>query len=464
MEFSRSLIAPALGLALLFLQGCTSWQVNQIAGQLPALGAEQALQKLDEVDAPARDRAQYLLNRGMLNFYVGDLAASRTDLAEAQRIMASLQATSVVENLASVSTNETLRSYTGTPTDQVLVHAMLALTYLCEGNLDGARVEILQSQVEMQRLAKQDSSSGQLSGVRFLAGIVYELQREWDDALISYRQAYQILQQRGQPVPMALQDSLLMLTRRMGLDEEHDKLSKTFARTYAPVAAGEGELFVLFFDGVVSSKHDARISVVAGDSPQMVTVVVPTYHPSHYMPRPITLQVNGERVSTQVIEDLEARARDDLSDEMTRIMATTTTRAVAKYNLVNNAQNKSDMAGLLANLATVVTEQADVRSWNMLPASIQVARVRVPAGAQVSAAPWVNETADPLLAAAKGLRAVLVLGELIKSPLGYPPVQAAGESSSSLSAQSESLQSSSSQSPLSQSPSSPPSSDAGASP
>lgn len=433
MGFSRSLIAPALGLALLFLQGCTSWQVNQIAGQLPALGAEQALQKLDKVDAPQRDRAQYLLNRGMLNFYVGDMAASRADLAEAQRIMAALQATSVVENLASVSTNETLRSYTGTPTDQVLVHAMLALTYLCQGDLDGARVEILQSQVEMQRLAKEDSSSGQLPSVRFLAGVVYELQREWDDALISYRQAYHILQQRGQPVPLALQDSLLLLTRRLGLDDEYDKLSKTFGRTPAPPAADEGELFVLFFDGVVSSKHDARLSVVAGDSAQLVTVVVPAYHPSGYIPRPVTVQVNGQRVSTQVIEDLEARARDDLSDEMTRIMATTTARAVAKYNIVNNAQNKSDMAGLLANLATVVTEQADVRSWNMLPASIQVARVRVPAGAQISAAPWVSETAEPLQAAADGRRAVLVLGELNQAPLGYPPVWTDDESTSSLS-------------------------------
>lgn len=427
MGISRSLKAPALWLALLFLQGCASWQVNQIAGQLPAMGAEQALQKLEKVDAPQRDRAQYLLNRGMLHFYVGDLASSRKDLTEAQSIMAALQATSVVENLASVSANETLRTYTGTPTDQVLVHAMLSLTYLCDGDLDGARVEILQSQVEMQRLAKEDSSSGQLPSVRFLAGVIYELNREWDSALISYRQAYEILQQRGQTIPLALQDALLELTGKQGLKDEQEKFSKMFARVLPPISAGEGELIVLFFDGVVSSKYDSRISVIAGDNAQFVTVVVPTYHPSNYRPRPITVEVNGARVSTQVIEDLEARARDDLSDDMTRIMATATTRAVAKYNMVNEAQNKSDMAGLIANLATAVTEQADVRSWNMLPASIQVARIRVPAGAQVSVAPWATDSAEPLQAAAQGRKAVLVLGELNKFPLGYPPVQDDGE-------------------------------------
>lgn len=425
MLISRSLLAPAIGLALLFLQGCTAWQVNQIAGQLPTLGATEALQQLDKIDPPERDRAQYLLNRGTLKFYLGELPDARTDLAEAQRIMAALQATSMVENLASVSANETLRSYTGTPTDLVLVHVMLALTYLCQGDLDGARVEILQSQVEMQRLAKADSSSGQLPSARFLAGMIYELNREWDNALISYRQAYGVLQQRGQPVPVALQDSLLLLTQRQGLKDEFEKLQKEFSRT--PLAPSAGELFVIYFDGVVSSKSEARVSVVAGENAQFISVVVPTYHPSRHMTRPLTLQVNGGHVATQVIEDLEARARDDLSDDMTRIMATATTRAVAKYNMVNEAQNKSDMAGLIANLATVVSEQADVRSWNMLPASIQIARVSVPAGGQITIPSWAGAQDAPLQAAAQGRKAVLVLGELSAAPLGYPAAPAAAE-------------------------------------
>lgn len=428
MLISRSLLAPAIGLALLFLHGCTAWQVNQIAGQLPALGAGKALEQLDKIEPPERDRAQYLLNRGTLKFYLGELHGARSDLAEAQRIMSALQATSVVENLASVSANETLRSYTGTPTDLVLVHVMLALTYLCQGDLDGARVEILQSQVEMQRLAKADSSSGQLPSARFLAGLIYELNREWDDALISYRQAYSILRQRGQPVPVALQDSLLLLTRRQGLKDELEQLQKEFSRTAPP--ASEGELFVIYFDGVVSSKSEARISVVAGENAQFVTVVVPRYYPVRHVVRPLTLQVNDGSVSTQVIEDLEARARDDLSDDMARIMATATARAVAKYNMVNEAQNKSGMAGLVANIATAVTEQADVRSWNMLPASIQVARVSVPVGAQITIPEWAGMQEAPLQAAAQGRKAVLVLGELSAAALGYPVAPAVAASSS----------------------------------
>lgn len=424
MNISRYLWAPTFGLALSFLQGCSAWQVNQIAGQLPAVGAAQALQQLEKVEPPERDRAQYLLNRGTLQFYLGELQASRTDLAEAQGIMAALQATSVSENLAAVSTNETLRSYTGTPTDQVMVHVLLALAFLGQGDLDGARVEILQSQVEMQRLATADSTSGQLAIARYLAGVIYELNREWDSALISYRQAWEILQQLEQPIPLALQDGLLQMTQRMGLKDEQEKFRKAFGHDAVLPAQGEGELFVLHLDGVVSSKQDARMSIVAGANAQLITLVVPTYPHVHYHPHFLTLTVNGHRISTEIIENLDERARADLEAELPTIMATTTARAVAKYNMVNEMQNRNGIAGLLANLVTAATEQADVRSWNMLPASIQVARIRVPSGAQVSTSSGNDAGLAPLQAAAAGRMAVLVTGEMA-APSGFPPVIAA---------------------------------------
>lgn len=417
----RNILAPALGLALLLVQGCSAWQVNRIADQLPVMGPQNALQELDKIEPPERDLAQYLLNRGTLKFYLGDLASSREDLAAAARIMESLQASSVTENLAAVSTNETLRSYTGTPTDQVMVHVLLALTYLCDGDLDGARVEILQSQVAMQRLAKADSTSGQLAVARFVAGVIYELNREWDDALISYRQAHGILTERNEPIPLALQDSLLLLTRRQGIKDEYKQFKKAFGRD-ADGAADQPEVFLIYLDGVVSTKTEARLSVVAGEHAQLISVVVPSYPPVRHISRPLQVQAGAQRQTTGVIENLDTRARDDLADEMATIMATTTARAVAKYNLVNEAQNKSELGGLLANIATIATEQADVRSWNMLPANVQIARLAVAEGATVQ----LPERAEPVpagvqLALSRGRDGVLVVSALSPVVLGYPP-------------------------------------------
>jgi hypothetical protein len=58
----------------------------------------------------------------------------------------------------------------------------------------------------------------------------------------------------------------------------------------------------------------------------------------------------------------------------------TLARILAKQQAVRAAQRDSELAGILANLATIFTEVADTRSWNMLPSSIQVMRTTLPAG------------------------------------------------------------------------------------
>lgn len=407
---------------LLALPGCVAWQFNDIAAQLPSLGASSALASLEKVQAPQRDRAQYLLNRGTLKFYIGDLAGSRADLSAAKDIMSALQATSMSESLAALSVNETLRSYAGTPTDQVMVHVLLALTYLCDDDLDGARVEILQSQVMMQRLAKADSSRGQLVAAHVVAGVIYELNREWDDALISYRHAYQVLTQRRQTIPISVQDSLLRLTQRQGLSDELAKFEKQFSRQLAARDADSGDLILFYLEGVVSSRHAERIAVVAGEESQLVTVAVPAYYDSRHYPDTLSLQIDAKSHQSRVIEDFEARAREDLDAEQAQILAAATVRAVAKYQMVKAAQEKGEMEGLFANLFTVASEQADVRSWNMLPATLQILRAPVPRNSTLQFSRAGLASAQALQPASRGETVVAVLSDLNPGLLlSFPP-------------------------------------------
>lgn len=386
MGVLRILAAPLLGLCLGFLQGCTSWQINELSSALPSAGPEVTLKKLEEIDPSDRDRAQYLLNRGTLKFYSGDLDGSRQDLEQAKAIMFSLDALSVSENFAALTTNETLRSYAGTPSEQVLVHAMLAQGYLFSGNLDGARVEMLQADVTMKRLGDGDSLTGQLASVRFLAGLIYEINGELDNAMISYRKAYQIVKARGSSIPDALATSLLNLSLRQNNDEEYGKYSSEFGRKAVLPKADEGEWIMYYHDGVVSNKKEARLSVFEPKLKTLISVVMPDYPPSRYYPRhlSIKLQNTNQQMRTEVIELIEARAREDLADNNAKAMAAATLRAVAKFQMVKEAQKSGgDLGGLLANIAGVLSEQADVRSWNMLPSSIQVARLVAPLNAQL---------------------------------------------------------------------------------
>jgi hypothetical protein len=71
------------------------------------------------------------------------------------------------------------------------------------------------------------------------------------------------------------------------------------------------------------------------------------------------------------------------------LVARTVARAAAKLALTRGIEDElrekddaaADLFALVGNLTAAVTEQADTRSWTLLPGTIEVARVRVPTGA-----------------------------------------------------------------------------------
>ncbi|MBL0709771.1 MAG: hypothetical protein JJV99_01960, partial [Colwellia sp.] len=189
----------SLLLYILVLSGCAvnNRTVSDISQQLKgSLSVEQALIKVQQIDYDDKDLAQHQLNIGYLQLLSGDFNGAIESLELAKRRMGSLQAVSVSENLSSATVNETLRSYTGWPTDRALVHGMMALAYLLNQDLMGARVEVLQANTLMQHLAESDDLLGQLAFVHYISGVVYELNNEADNALVSYRLAYNLLRDR----------------------------------------------------------------------------------------------------------------------------------------------------------------------------------------------------------------------------------------------------------------------------
>lgn len=365
------------GAVLLCVSGCTAWKLSQLAAELPASGPASTLARLQAIEPPSRDRAQYLLNSGLLKLYSGDFSGSQSDLEQAKQMMANLTATSITENLAAATTNETLRSYRGTATDRVLVHVALQLAYLLEGDLDGARVEALQADVTMRGF-EGDGSYGHYASARFLAGLVYEMSGERDDALISYRKAYEILAGRDETIPPALQQSLLNLAHRQGFEEEYQRYAEQFGRQAEPVAGPGNEWVIIYFDSIVSQKTQTHLSIFSGEANTLVSVVMPFYPPPRHASGALQWQLGERQLGTAVIENIDGRVRQDLEHDRAAILAAATVRAVAKYQMVQKAREQGELAALLTNIATLASEQADLRSWNTLPAFIQVGRARAP--------------------------------------------------------------------------------------
>ncbi len=87
--------------------------------------------------------------------------------------------------------------------------------------------------------------------------------------------------------------------------------------------------------------------------------------------------------------DVSDAVTRDFADERTLLVARTVARAVSKLALTRGVErNVGDdddewigrVLGLLTNVGTALLEQADTRSWQLLPARIGIARLRLPPG------------------------------------------------------------------------------------
>jgi uncharacterized protein len=101
------------------------------------------------------------------------------------------------------------------------------------------------------------------------------------------------------------------------------------------------------------------------------------------------LLVDGEAVDAPALEDVSARLVGDLESRRNAILARMVARGMVKYVASREAGEAAEKKGgeLLGTLVEWATnaagnmlEQADTRSWSLLPDQISVARLRVPAG------------------------------------------------------------------------------------
>jgi hypothetical protein len=357
---------------LLLLTGCASQENNnKLANQLKQDSPENILSILQNDDPDKGDRVQYYLNLGYLQLLSGEFATAIESLSIAKNEMQDLAASSVSENIGAGTINETLRSYSGYPLDRVMVHNMLALSYLFSQDIEGARVEVLQADIEMKKLAGDADISNQLASTHLISAIIYELLDERSNAFISYQLAENSLIKRQIPLPEGLKLGLLRSSYLMGNDEQYTYYSQQYPALVDQVNTNAKQVFVLYFDGVVDNKVERTVVVPNISFNQLIRVSVPGYPNHPVMMDHAFIDSGAEQAKSQLVEDVNVAAREDLDKEYPSILALTTTRAVSKYLLVKEAQEKDPLIGILFNFATLLSEVADLRSWNMLPATVQ---------------------------------------------------------------------------------------------
>jgi hypothetical protein len=328
------------------------------------------------------------LDKGMLRRINDDFSGSNQIFEVAKQEIEQLYGISITENLAALTINETLRGYEGDRYEQLLLHAYMAMNYIQLGQLDGARVEMLQANVKMMEWGDEPEEDAFL---RYLEGIIYESLDELDSALISYRKAYTVYKEKGghqyPTASLSIKKDLLRLLAWQGLWSEYKSYKKEFNMIddtvdHKSVKASKnmGELVVILNNGLAPVRTEAALPIYSTEVQQNLRVAFPVYRqPKKRLSTP-RLFVNKKVYSMETVADVDALARYSLEQAMPGIMLRATARAVVKYNSQHSAQKSSDLAGLLMTITNLVTERADTRSWTTLPQEIELKRILLPVG------------------------------------------------------------------------------------
>lgn len=395
---------------------------------LSAGRADSALLQLNTAKKKNRlpdDELLRLLFEGVAAHYAGDHERSAIVFDRASLVTEDRTTRSIAKAALSVMVNDLALAYQPTRTERLLLPYYAALSYASAGKLEEAAVEARRLSAILQQLQDDDQAPDVSTHafLRYFAGVVFEAAGERNDAEVAYRNAAALdsvrygnardsanvvlLLERGF-APHRVQESLMvMLSDDETHEFEHNDSSDERERTASHVAArilefagnagprtGQPKQRTLWVPAPTSTKASSKKMAVcdsACEAHEDHSYLLRMSWPVMYAPALRTL--SGLRVDSIAIAqfssvDLGSEILGDFQRQQPAIIARAVARAASKYVLTKSAEKKiakknealGDVVGALANITGAITEQADTRSWHLLPGTIEVVRLRLTPG------------------------------------------------------------------------------------
>jgi hypothetical protein len=314
---------------------------------------------------------------GTVALTAGDWGRAREHLDQAAAYVrevedrALVSATEAAESLASLAINESVKSYYGEGYERVMIHVMLALTYLGEGSLQGVWVEVQRANKLLESEETLYEKSYKAGGMgNFMSAVAYELYGELADAYIDYKR----MEAKGVGTELAGR-ALVRLGTRLGRDDE----LPTWIERYGPdVERPDGAASVVLLAGVGLGPYKEEATLTLPLPGGTVQWSVPTLR---RRPQPVGRLAlvhvpSGTRVTSSELENVAQVAAANLDDRIGWLAAKSAARAGLKYAATNAlAEEHGAIGWIVGSVFTMATERADLRCWTTLPDSWHGARM-----------------------------------------------------------------------------------------
>lgn len=389
-----------------------------VAGQ-----ADSALSRLTDSDPVEGDPLLRHLQAAVAAVHSGDGMAAAALFEAADPLLEERLTPSLSGHALSFVASDRSLPWTPSPTERLLIPYYAARARLAAGDLEGAAVEARRLSARLERAAAEDDAprAGLAGALRLFAGSVFEAAHERNDALVSYRHAalllpglaldtlpstdsmaeLVVLVEQGfvaHRVPQSLNLVLAPWEGRRLRAGEASAMSGVTARVlaaasspWAPRAGTELNIPPPTSCDDCDAERRRDRDHDDDDDPYLLRVAWPalrrTAAPGMRVPAAITTDA-GDPCPVFALADVTDGVAADFNAARAGILARAVLRAAAKYALVRTAQSEVSekdetagrIVGFVANAGTALLEQADTRSWHLLPDRIVIARVRLPPG------------------------------------------------------------------------------------
>ncbi|HUE77442.1 MAG TPA: hypothetical protein VMM83_05825 [Longimicrobiales bacterium] len=376
-----------------------------------------------------------LLYAGTAGYYSGNLRESSRLLDLAMYLAEDRVTFSVSRQTLSMVTSDRTLAYTPGRTERLMIPYMAALTYLEAGDFDGAAVEARRIEALLDRLDEgvpPDETPPDSRFLHYFAGTVFEAAREWNGADVAYRRSgplgellghglerdggapadslgdVVVLVEHGfvphpveQSVVVVLPPSQVAMLTEGSAGEKAAAAAEAAARILVAASRAYGDRSGYYHDR--GYRSDIRLEPWGDDpcdsgrrrscededgTPYLLRISWPVLYQEPSPSTPLRVRVGDLGVDAAARLDLAACTRRDFEAARPEVLARTVLRAATKMGLtasVEAAVEKKDQAagqllGILTNLGTLLTERADTRAWHLLPGSVSLVRLRLPAG------------------------------------------------------------------------------------
>ena len=332
--------------------------------------------KLAEEGEKSPDLLLYYLDIGLALHSAGKYAESNEYLLKADQIAEIKDYTSLAAEATTLLTSENIKDYKGEDFEKVLINTYLAMNYALMGDFENALVEARRVNRKLYLMITEGKRRYQQSAfARYLSAVLYEVTGEYNDAYIDYKKTYELLPGYTHikydlwrtAWILKMRDQMQIWSEKFKLTQEDQKLAKQLGPH-----SKKSEIMILYENG---------ISPIKKPNPSFYSIpkFYSRFNPVEYA----RVEVDGSVVAeTAVLHDIQESAIRNLDEKYGAIIAKKVAGVVAKEVVADQIEKhtNSPLLGFLSRVLFYVSDQADLRSWHLLPRDLQIARVLVEPG------------------------------------------------------------------------------------